>query len=84
MVKAKRKGSRYEYKIRDQYKKKGYYVIRSAGSLGIFDLVAINPQTKIICLIQCKAGKLSKKEKESILEVLKAYEGQYTVIGELK
>jgi len=34
-------GRRFEWKERDFWKNKGYYVIRSAGSKGLFDLVCL-------------------------------------------
>ena len=36
-----RNGARIEYKAKAELEKDGYYVIRSAGSHGVFDLVAI-------------------------------------------
>ena len=78
------KGAKYEYKTMVEYKEKGYYCIRSAGSHGIVDIVAINPHLRIICLIQCKSGKIYKPEKERIMKDLKQFEGNYVVIGELK
>ena len=78
-MKLYKKGAKFEYKVREIYRKLGYEVIRSAGSRGPFDLIAINPETKQIRLIQCKAGYLSKNQKQAILEPLLAFEGQYSV-----
>jgi len=39
---AKAKGTRNEHKSRDLLAAQGYYVIRAAGSLGLWDLVAFN------------------------------------------
>lgn len=79
------KGRKYEWKIRDKYKSLGFHVTRSAGSKGLFDLIAISVEDKVIRLIQCKhpSTKLSKQAKQTILDDLKTFEGQYTVIGEL-
>lgn len=46
------RGRAFEWKIRKEYEAKGYYVTRSAGSKGYWDLVCLHPN--IICLIQCK------------------------------
>lgn len=50
------KGIRFEYKIRDKYRALGYYVIRSAGSHGAYDLVCIHPQKREVLLLQLKRG----------------------------
>lgn len=50
-------GRLYEYAVRDQWVKKGYIVLRSAGSKGPFDLVALWPgpdANRRPCAIQCK------------------------------
>ena len=64
-------GRRFEYRVKEYLEKKGYYVMRSAGSKSPFDLIAI--QIKGICsinstlLIQCKHGaKISKQERDKI------------------
>lgn len=48
--KAYRKGSRYERKAREELEAKGYCVIRSAGSRGAADLVAVK-----VLYVQVKA-----------------------------
>lgn len=82
------RGTWWEKKVRDQYRELGYHVTRSAGSKGLFDLIAINKQLKLIILIECKhpdrMKKLSKNKKKEILEPLKTFEGQYVVTAELK
>lgn len=50
------KGIRFEYAIRDQYRKRGWYVMRSAGSHGVYDLVAFDPVSKVVEFIQLKRG----------------------------
>lgn len=57
----KRKGTYYERKARKILESQDYYVIRSAGSLGLFDLVAIHKSTGEVRLIQVKSGKSSFK-----------------------
>jgi len=56
-------GRNFEYRVRDYLVSKGYLVIRSAGSKGVADLVAIRKVDKrglYVChrpiLIQCKHG----------------------------
>ncbi len=52
-----RKGRRYEYKICKQERSKGCDIVfRSAGSHSPVDVVSIDTASKIIRLIQCKAG----------------------------
>ena len=64
-------GRRFEYRVKEYLEKKGYYVMRSAGSKSPFDLIAI--QTKGMSsiaptiLIQCKHGaKISKQERNKL------------------
>jgi hypothetical protein len=54
-----KKGFSFERKCKDILEFKGYYVIRSAGSFGLFDLVAI--KGKDVLLIQCKHSKPDKR-----------------------
>ncbi|MEM1668908.1 MAG: restriction endonuclease [Thermofilaceae archaeon] len=49
------KGRNFEYLIRKKLESKGFLVIRSAGSKGLFDLVAIKENE--VYLIQCKKNK---------------------------
>ena len=41
-IKKYEKGRRFEYKVKKFYEHLGYYVIRSASSKGLFDLIAFN------------------------------------------
>ena len=54
------KGRRIEYEIMYMMQKKGYYVIRSAGSHGMIDVVAIRKGE--VRLIQAKTKKSSLSE----------------------
>lgn len=45
-------GRRLEYEVRDRFRELGYHVLRTAGSHGFYDLVAIKEEQ--ILLIQCK------------------------------
>ena len=87
-----KKGTRWELKVKDKYLAKGYAVMRGAGSKWFnklnnakADLIAINPQLKLVVIINCKHPhkRPSKPEKQAILDDLKAFEGQYVVVGEL-
>jgi Holliday junction resolvase-like predicted endonuclease len=40
---AYRRGRAYEYKVKKQLEREGWTVLRTAGSHGLFDLIAINP-----------------------------------------
>ena len=49
------KGRRKEYKICDEYKKKGFDIVqRTAGSHSPFDVIAIDIKARVIKLIQSK------------------------------
>lgn len=48
------RGRVLEWKARDLFIQAGYYVIRSAGSKGLADLIALAPGK--VVLIQCKRG----------------------------
>ena len=49
------KGRTFEYKIATIFRRKGYYVVRAAGSHGPADLVAVKQKQRVI-FIQCKKG----------------------------
>jgi len=76
--KAYEKGRRAEYRVRYVLQGQGYIVIRSAGSKSPIDLVAINPSTKRILLIQVKSGKSRLRPEER--EVLRNLRGSYEVV----
>jgi len=76
--KAYDKGRRAEYKVRYVLQGQGYIVVRSAGSKSPIDLVAINPSTKRILLIQVKSGKSRLRPEER--EVLRNLRGSYEVV----
>lgn len=54
-MKLYRKGKKREYKTRDLLIADGFFVVRSAGSKGAFDLVAFNSES--VRLVQIKANK---------------------------
>ncbi len=60
------KGRKKEYKLKKEYQDKGYLVLRSAGSHGFADLVAIND--KEIIFIQCKPKHFSETKRQELLD----------------
>ena len=71
-----RRGRRLEYRVRDDLKRMGAeLVVRSAGSRGPCDLVAIFPDRGEIWLVQVKSTRRAERE----LEILKKLEGTYRV-----
>jgi Holliday junction resolvase len=61
-----RLGRSFEYRVRDFYKKQGYFVIRSPQSRGPMDLVAI--KKGVVLFIQCKInGYMQSKEKNALI-----------------
>lgn len=64
------KGSRYERRAKKLLESKGYYVMKSGGSRGAFDLIAANNQT--VKFIQVKAGvaRVSPSERLIIENIL--------------
>jgi len=67
------KGRNFENYIKDKLERKGYFVVRSAASKGVYDLIAI--KNGVVYGIQCKAGKAraSKQEKERMVEFGEKY-----------
>lgn len=66
------------------YEKRGWFVMRSAGSHGMADLIAINPNTKIIHLIQCKItkrGTIFPGERKVYEDWFIKINGNYSVVG---
>jgi len=61
-----RRGYRIERIARKNLEDQGYYVIRSAGSKGLFDLIAINQRE--VKLIQIKKGRIDRGETERLKE----------------
>lgn len=70
-----------ERKLVNQYRKEGWIALRSAGSHSPIDVIAINPSTREIRLIQSKIGELSKKEADEVINLITSLSGNYKVIG---
>ena len=70
-----RKGRALEYAVKRHLEEQGYFVVRSAGSRGPADLVAL--KNGEILLIQCKKdGHLSKDEAYELLEAARVAGGK--------
>jgi Holliday junction resolvase len=66
-MKAKRKGSRNEYKAIRILESAGYHCTRAAGSLGLFDIIAVSRDG--VRLIQVKSNRnATPAEREAIRE----------------
>ena len=81
-----RKGRAREYELARQFNKRGYIVLRTAGSRGFADLICIHKEKKIIRFIQSKAGEFSQSQK-NVLEkeyswVSDLFACEYRVIGD--
>jgi len=49
-----KKGRRYEYYWKNKLEKQGYIILRTAGSHGFADLIAISPEKEEVLFIQIK------------------------------
>lgn len=54
------RGRTFEYRVMNHFKELGFFVIRSAGSHGAADLIALKNPHKI--MIQCKVGRWADVE----------------------
>lgn len=92
-----RRGVAHEYAIKRKWEKDGWTVLRTAGSHGEFDLIAIKKGTgktlftpfgldidrSNIVLIQAKSGKSAERERKKLEPLKDKYEGIYSVRVEL-
>lgn len=68
------RGRDFEYRVRKFYEKHGWFVVRSAGSKGTADLVAISPAGGEIHFIQCKKrGYIPDHELDTLKEIAQRY-----------
>jgi len=67
------KGRYYEYKVKEILERSGYIVFRSAGSHGLFDLIALHPITKTILFIQVKKNFKKDENIKKSREILKDF-----------
>jgi len=73
------KGRKKEYKLLHQYKKLGFIAIRSAGSHSPIDIIAINPISHRIKLLQSKPDTMPEKQKEKIEKENEVLNGVFEV-----
>jgi Holliday junction resolvase len=62
------KGRRKEYKLKKELEREGLIVLRTAGSHGFADLIAIDKSIRIIRFIQCKPDNFSETDKRKLEE----------------
>ncbi|MEM2259989.1 MAG: hypothetical protein QXP52_00160 [Candidatus Aenigmatarchaeota archaeon] len=70
------KGRAFEYKVKNMLEKEGYFVIRSAGSHSVADLIAIHSESNsssspTILFIQCSLQPKAKFEIQKLLDICK-------------
>lgn len=66
------KGRRFEWEVRDKFKRLGHRVFRMAGSKSEVDLIAIHPINRTIHFVQVKASHLSQHRKWAIKELMQS------------
>ena len=62
------RGRAKEYRIKKRYEFFGYEVLRTAGSHGFADLIAIDRKKKVILFIQCKPKDFPEREEKKLLK----------------
>lgn len=62
-------GRNKEYKVKRDLEKQGYIVLRTAGSHGFADLIAVDRMRRKILFIQCKPKNFREKEKLELEEL---------------
>ena len=60
------KGRRKEYSLKKKFEREGFIVLRTAGSHGFADLIAIDRDARVIKFIQCKPDNFSEMSKEML------------------
>lgn len=76
-----RRGARREYLIRNALLKRGWTeVYRSAGSHGVFDLIAVDVKAKRIHFVQVKSYILSNPERERLTQEMIPYDGEGWIV----
>lgn len=77
------KGRKKEYRIKKEYEKAGWIVLRTAGSHGFADLVAIHIENRTIRFIQCKSDKFPESMKKKTLKENEELRG-YVFVSEFE
>jgi len=70
-VNRKRKGTRFERKVKDFLVEQGFYATRAAGSHGVYDILAVKlfSGRSVVLGVQCKHdGRLPDSEREAVME----------------
>jgi Holliday junction resolvase len=75
------KGARTEREARDILLGHGYYVVKSGGSRGAVDLVAIRPHLVLFVQVKCGPGRLRPTEWNQLLSIARLY-GAVPVLAE--
>ena len=73
-----KKGRAKEYRIKKAYEKNGWKVLRTAGSHGFADLIAIHPKEHYIFFIQSKQKNFSKKQKKKLEQEFEWLNSEFT------
>lgn len=66
-------GTRLEYRAMELLGRRGWFVVRSAGSHGAADVVALSPTDGHSILVQCKTGRLKHDEWNRLREIAARY-----------
>jgi len=61
------KGRKKEYQIKQQLEREGFIVLRTAGSHGFADLIAISEEKGLIRFIQCKPYNFSESSVSNLM-----------------
>ena len=72
-------GRRKEYKIQNSLRDNGYIALRTAGSHGFADIIAIDRENKKIKFIQCKPKKFSYNNIQKLNEENKWCSGLFEI-----
>lgn len=76
-------GRAREYKVKWALERLGMISFRSAGSHSPIDVIGIDPEKRIIKLIQCKPKSMSQNKRNEILEANKGLQGTFQVTFEV-
>lgn len=69
-------GDRFEYRVRDTFRARGWFVVRAAGSLGPVDLVALKRGQPAV-LLSCKtSGRIGPAERDTLVAVARVAGGE--------
>ena len=61
-------GRRKEYKIMEKLRIAGYETLRTAGSHGFADIIAIDKKNKLIKFVQCKPDNFPASQEKKLME----------------